>query len=170
MKISEIYREMAQELREEIAAKTLDIAENVQVLRITDKRFSDGYRPIVDWYYADKRMQALFQPDVFDNADDREERKKLQAWYEKDKPELHEIGLALLLNELEKLSGFAEPRICSRRKALGMSVKALSEAAEVTPQYITRLERGERKFSAISAGIACRIAKALEVSVEDLID
>ena len=54
-----------------------------------------------------------------------------------------------------------------RREASGLTQEAASEKANLDPTYISGIERGVRNPSLVSI---CRIAKALGVSVSELLE
>lgn len=56
------------------------------------------------------------------------------------------------------------------RKQKNMTQKQLEEASGIQFQHISRLERGERKIGGISLSVAARLAKALGVHAEELLD
>lgn len=56
------------------------------------------------------------------------------------------------------------------RRAAGMTQVELAAKANCYQQQITRLERGEREMKNASLDLAQRIAKALGIHVEDLLD
>ena len=58
-------------------------------------------------------------------------------------------------------------KIEQKRTALGLSREALGQKSELTRMHIYRIEKGEH---AMGIGILRRIAKALEVSVTELIN
>ncbi len=60
-------------------------------------------------------------------------------------------------------------RLRDMRERAGMSAAQLASAADVTVGYIHQLERGDRG-ERLAAGVALKIARALGVSVEELID
>lgn len=60
------------------------------------------------------------------------------------------------------------PRIRTERKRQGMRLNALARAAEISPSYLSQLERGERE--APSAEVLYRIAGALGKPVGELLE
>lgn len=56
--------------------------------------------------------------------------------------------------------------IRKKRNAAGLTQERLAEKANLHPNYLGRVERGEEQ---ISLGAVIRIAKALKVSVSDLV-
>jgi len=57
-------------------------------------------------------------------------------------------------------------RVRERRKALGLSQDALAELCDMHRTYIGSIERGERNITLVNAE---RLAKALEVSLSELV-
>lgn len=59
-------------------------------------------------------------------------------------------------------------RLRDLRERAGLTVPQLAAAAAVTDGYIYQLERGDRG-ERLAAGVAVKIARALGVSVEELV-
>lgn len=57
-------------------------------------------------------------------------------------------------------------RVRQARKARGMTIEALAEAAETSYQFLSQVEKGEQTMTAIKFG---RLAKALGVSSDYLL-
>jgi transcriptional regulator with XRE-family HTH domain len=58
-------------------------------------------------------------------------------------------------------------RVRARRKALGWSIERLAERCMLHWTYVGSVERGERN---VSLQNICRLAKALDVNVAELMD
>lgn len=57
-------------------------------------------------------------------------------------------------------------RVRQARKARGMTIEALAEAAETSYQFLSQIEKGEQSMTAVKFG---RLAKALGVSSDYLL-
>ena len=98
MKFSYEYEELIQELEEELSDKTLSITDNIQILR-AEKPVFQLYRPIIDWYYDDKKMT-----EICTDVQEVEEIKSLKKQYSQDKHLLEIITVSMCLEEMKELN------------------------------------------------------------------
>ena len=103
MNFSYDYSTIIKELNEELRDGTLTPKSFIQVLRENRPVFGT-YRPIIDWYYDDKRTRRDLQPDIFDSEDEIREKKFLEFLYKNDKESLEQITVEKCLYELEQMS------------------------------------------------------------------
>ena len=82
MAFSYDYSRLIKELNEEISSGSLTLKSFIQVLR-EEKPAFESYRPIIDWYYDDKKTKESFTPDIFD-SDDEIREKNFQNFFIKE--------------------------------------------------------------------------------------
>ena len=82
MAFSYDYSRLIKELKTEIADGVLTPKSFIQVLR-EEKPAFESYRPIIDWYYDDKKTKESFTPDIFD-SDDEIREKNFQNFFIKE--------------------------------------------------------------------------------------
>lgn len=103
MKISYDYSDMIKELKDELTDGILSITDNIQVLR-AEQVLENGYRPIIDWYYDDRKIEEDLKSDIFDDEQEIEEKRKIKEQYKKDKPSLSNILVGNCILEMEELN------------------------------------------------------------------
>jgi len=71
-----------------------------------------------------------------------------------------------LTEDPEQLLNRIGLRLTRRRQELGLSQKALATKLGITDANITRIENGQQN---VTIGTLCKLAKALDITVEELI-
>lgn len=102
MAFSYDYSRLIKELNEEISSGSLTLKSFIQVLR-EERPVFETYRPIIDWYYDDKKTKESFSPCTCDSEDELREKKFLEFLYKKDKSSLEQIMVEKCLYELEQM-------------------------------------------------------------------
>lgn len=97
------YSTLIKELKAEIADGILTPKSFIQVLR-EEKPAFESYRPIIDWYYDDKKTKESFTPDIFDSDDEIREKKFSEFLYKRDKKSLEQTTVEKCLYELEQMN------------------------------------------------------------------
>lgn len=97
------YSILIKELKTEIADGVLTPKSFIQVLR-EEKPVFELYRPIINWYYDDKRTKESLAPNILDSDDEIREKKFLEFLYNRDKKSLEQITVEKCLYELEQMN------------------------------------------------------------------
>lgn len=100
MKLSYDYSELISEIKAYLEDMTTMPGDQVQVLR-SEKALGDGYKPVVDWYYDDYKMESLLAVDPFDSDVGVFNKKQLRKQYEEKKHQLESMSVVELLNEMQ---------------------------------------------------------------------
>ena len=103
MAFSYDYSRLIKELNEEISSGSLTLKSFIQILR-EDRPVFETYRPIIDWYYDDKKTKESFSPGTCDSDDEIREKKFSEFLYKRDKKLLEQTTVEKCLYELEQMN------------------------------------------------------------------
>ena len=96
------YEELLKDIDCELAEGCLNINSHIQVLRSDEVAFGD-YRPIVDYYYNNEKMQEIITIDFDDDIDEIKEKKDIEAQYLEVKNKLENMLILDVINEMKKV-------------------------------------------------------------------
>ena len=169
------YSNLIKEIREDLRTHDLRPNDEVQVLRADKAVSDDGYKPIIDYYYDHNRMIKLLAPGFSPEESELEELNRLRQEYNRDRPFLEPMKVADMLSEMETLNKTAPlnqtpaEKLCAFRQEAGLTQKDLAEKASIHFRLYQKYESGEVPLGRVAAETVLALAKALDVSVEDLI-
>lgn len=103
-KVKSSYRKLIPVIKSLVEENFLSYFSEIQVLRTEDAVY-EGYRPILDWYYADDEMLDITEINSLDKKEDIVRKRKILKRYKKHKPMLESMLLINCLKEMEGVVG-----------------------------------------------------------------